>query len=226
MNDLSAKETAFFENVDLDPALVGPVIGQGAQSIVRDFNGGNEVVKIPRHMNNRDVVALLVKHILPQNYDATRRQIDLCETYFSPYMAPTRIQSDAKRQTYCLLQQKVTPLKHITPQACKSEEHIRDQMSHLMELNGKLQRDKHLFLDTMGYEFKKILQFGLLFRGYMNNVVLDGAHDNVTVIDTGLLPLPQRNRMSPYLRAVLAVQRFNASLFGLSFDGKTRRKKE
>lgn len=204
----------------INPNRVGPVLGVGAQSVVRayDGDGGAQVIKLPLYQVRRGLYAQTVGRVLGQHYDRVQLEVDACAAYFGPYVVPTRIVRDPHTGFFAVLQARVT-LAVVTPQVLARAPHLDAQLARIMEANRQMIADRGWWLDAMGWRPARFARFLTYGMPYLENVGLDAAAQKLRLFDFGLFPMPDRSPrpLRGYYRMLLAVQRRNMETFGHVF---------
>ena len=217
MASLSLAERRHFEEVNIDPALAGAIIGVGAQSAVRRYGEG-QVVKTPLYQVYNTVYAQTVGRGFGQTYDAANHELDLCRESFEPFVVDTEIRANADRQKFCIVQ----PMLSMRKQTFElfMTDSVHEKLSHLVECNRKMIADHHMWFDMMSFNSAALLE--LVFKGkpFLGNIAVDTKENpDLRLFDLGVYPMPQQSRFPAIFRHVMSVQKWNMSKFGLDFGG-------
>lgn len=99
---LSVREQRYFDQIPkIDPGLIGPVVGQGAQMLVRRY-GEHSVVKAPlQHVGEKMHTRAVAKVVGLTSVQAAEDQYGLYQQYLAPYLVATKILADTKRRVFC-----------------------------------------------------------------------------------------------------------------------------
>lgn len=206
---------------EIDPAQVGPVLGVGAQSVVRAYDGDGraQVIKLPLYQVRHGIYARTVGRVLGQRYDRVQLEVDACTAYFGPYVVPTRIARDPHTGFFAVVQDRVA-LAEVTPALLAGAPHLDTQLGWIMEANRRVIADSGWWLDAMGWRPGKFAQFLACGTAYLDNIGLDAAAQALRLFDYGLFPMPGRSPrpLRGYYRMLLAIQRRNMRAFGHVFS--------
>lgn len=218
---LSTRERQYFDQVpDVDPNMIGSVLGQGAQMLVRRY-GDKSVIKAPlQHVGTNlstRVIARVVGMPTPQ---AAEEQYELYQTYLGKFTVPTKICTDTRRKAFCLIQGLLDQPQPVTPELVKGNANVRDQFTEIMEQARAMRMNTGHFADLMGYEPWKLAQLLALDRPYMMNVVAEQATETtpdervLRIFDFGTY-----NTRELIGRVLAPFHRKNTHAWGYRFDG-------
>ena len=227
MSMLTYAERRHFESVpSVNPDAVGEVVGIGAQSVVRTYVESLEaqqyVIKVPLWQVYRDMYSQTIGRFIGQSYDSACRELDMCEESFGPYMVPTQIIADQRRNRFCILQAMLPDLETLTPEVCNAEPVLRGQLQELIEKDQQILRTKYRrFFDFVGWNTAKFLRFALQGKPYLDNVaVVRGSEpdqDGLRLFDYGIFPLPEQAKFRAYYRTIFGVQRGNLEKYCVEY---------
>ncbi len=220
---LDVLQLRHFEAIpQVDPGKIGRVIGMGAQSMVWSYGAPHEdkpqVIKAPLWQVRNGLYSMTIGRMIGQTADTARRELDLCDEYFSKHMVPTEVHRGADGK-FCIVQDMV-PMTEVTLQVFRDVSSVRDQLSEIIEGNHKMIAEQRKWLDAMGFNATKLLAFALRGEPYLDNVARDTQSGNLKLFDYGLFPMPDQAFFRSYYRVILAIQQANMAKFGLDFGGK------
>jgi hypothetical protein len=214
---ISSFEAAFYRSAAVDPARVGPVLGSGAQNLVRALREEGKrpkVIKAPLDAVRGRVQDYAASLIAGQSRESAEHELGVSQQYFGQYLPHTEIRPTADGKRFVLIQDQID-FTSITPAILEASDDVRGQLEEIMSANAKMIHNEGLWIDAMGFNTRKLAAFlGPDGVPYMDNIVLEKDTNNVHVIDVGLFGFGPKHLLQ-YL-----VQHENARRFGLSFDGR------
>lgn len=216
MEALSLPAREYLSSVRGKPECVRRFVATGSTNAVFEYDDPKKnrlrFLKIPLAAIKNTIQQKIYDIFTKQELADAKRELELCYSYFEPFMVPTDMETSADGKNFVFIQDPVD-FENIDAQMVRSDSGVREQLEDITAMNGKLEQKEKLWLDMMGMNAWKLP--GLLVgRPYFDNVVLERLTRQVKIIDYGLFTPKLKHRIQ------YAIQHYNARLYGLSFTGK------
>lgn len=221
MSLTTSVEHEYYQSVGIDPHRVSKKIGTGTQFEVNLFDDPDceheRVVKGQIQYLSRSAWNRLLNLLTRQTPQQAQKEHDLCREYFKDNMVPTSFKHAADGQRFVMIQDKVD-FENITLDSIRTVPHVREQLEHIFNQNGRMMEREGKWLDVAGMNTGKIMWQAFTGEPYTDNLVLD-EKNKVLILDCGLFPVDLLHDVQ------LRFQEINAERFGFRFAGMDGGKK-
>lgn len=216
--DIAGGEMLYLRRIDgIDPLAVGEHIGAGAQHVVRAYEDADEpgvphVIKYPRARTLRDIFSLVVSPSITPSPDQMERDVELCSRYLAPFTVAPEVHTDAARQQYALVQDRLR-IDDLLPSDIADDPELRRELLAIIEANRELLSNERLWFDFMGWSTRKVLRG----EAYLDNVSKRESEDGprLAIFDCTLFAAPGLSLRGIHAWFLQQVQRLNLRRYGL-----------